>query len=135
MNRSKIIGLLMVLLLFAGCSSGMNTFKELGVSNKDIPQYQVSSEISDQSPPTKVWATVNAENIDENQAKQIQADIIDKKLKENGDTVKGIMVVVKVKKEQYTAQYVKDEATLKLMSSKSEVPKNFPAIIYSKTGQ
>ncbi|OPX84349.1 MAG: hypothetical protein A4E53_04129 [Pelotomaculum sp. PtaB.Bin104] len=136
MRWLRLIVLLIVLLLFVGCNSrGFNTFKELSVSDKDIPQYEIASEISDQSPPTKIWITVNAANIDENQAKQIQADIIDKKIKENESTVKGIMVVVKVKKEQFTAQYVKDEATQNLMASNTEAPKKFPAIIYSKSSQ
>lgn len=132
MKRALVYLLFTLLLFLAGCGGGINAFKELGVSNKDVPAYEISSNIGNQTPPTQLWIAVNAENIDENQAKQIIADVIDKKLKENNNSVKGIMVIVKVKKEQYTAHYVKDEETLKTISLKTEAPKKYPAIIYSK---
>lgn len=129
---TRFIVIAAALFMLAGCGSGFNTFKDLGVSGKDIPQYAVSSEITDKTPPTQIWATVDTKGIDENQAKQIQADYIDKKIKEHGETIKGIKLIVKVKKDQYTAQYVKDEESFNAISPKTEKPEKFPAIIYSK---
>jgi hypothetical protein len=129
---SRLLVIVSVLLMLTGCGRSFNAFKELGVSNKNIPQYEISSEITDKTPPTQIWSTVEAKNIDENQAKQIQADYINKKLKENGQTIKGIIIIVKVKKDQYTAQYVKDEETFNAVAPQAEKPQKLPAIIYSK---
>lgn len=128
---TRLIVIAAALFMLAGCGGGFNTFKELGVSSNNIPQYAISSEVTDKTPPTQIWATVETKNIDENQAKQIQADYIDKKLKENGETIKGIKIIVKVKKEQYTAQYVKDEESFNATGLKVEKPQKMPAIIYS----
>jgi len=130
---TRVLVLVVGLLLLAGCSIGFDAFKVLGAVKKDVPQYEVNSEILDKNPPIQIWSTINTKDIDENQAKQIQADYINKKLKENGQTLKGIMIIVNVKKDQYTAQYVKDEETLKAIAPEAEIPQKFPAIIYSKT--
>jgi hypothetical protein len=131
---TRMLVIALALLMLAGCSSNFDAFKELGVSNKNVPNYDLSSEITDTSPPTKIWSTVNAKDIDENQVKQIQADYIQKKLKDNGQTIKGILIIVNVKKDQYSAQYVKDEETWKTVS-KAQTPKKLPAIIYSKISE
>jgi hypothetical protein len=128
-----IIILIASVLVLAGCGRGLNAFKELGVTNKDIPSYELSSEITDQTPPTKIWATVDTKNIDENQAKQIMADYIDKKLKESGKSLQGIYFIVKDRKVQYTAVYAKDENTLKTLEPKAPKPEKFPSIVYIKT--
>lgn len=117
---------ILALLALPGCSSTINAFKELGVSGRNIPSYEVSSEISDKNPPEKIWATVNLKDIDENQAKQIQADYINKKIKE--DNIRSIQIIVNVGKNQYTAQYVKDADILK--TTGGETPQKYPAIIY-----
>jgi len=123
---------LLALLALPGCSSGINAYKELGVSSKDVPSYQVDSEISDKNPPERIWATVVAKNIDENQAKQIQADYITRKIKDNN--VKSILIIVNVNKNQYTAQYVKDAEILKTVSTGSDqTPQKYPSIIYRST--
>jgi hypothetical protein len=127
---TRLLVIVGILILLAGCGRNFNPFKELGVSNKNIPQYEISSEITDKTPPTQIWSTIEIKDIDETQAKQIQADYIDKKLKENGETIKGITLIVKVKKDQYTAQYVKDEETLKTAVPQAEKPQKFPAIIF-----
>lgn len=130
---TRVFVIAAALLVLAGCGRSLNPFKELGVSDKDVPKYEVNSEIADKAPPTQIWATVETKNIDENQVKQIQADYINKKLKEDGKTIKGIMLIVKVKKDQYKAQYIKDEEAMKTIAPKAEKPQRFPAIIYSKT--
>ncbi|OPY57954.1 MAG: hypothetical protein A4E55_01259 [Pelotomaculum sp. PtaU1.Bin035] len=127
---TSLLAAAVILLALSGCARGINVFKELGVGNKDIPSYEVSSEITDKNPPEILWSAVEAKDIDENQAKQIQADYINKKLKENG--YKSIQIIVNVKNNQYTAQYVQDEQALKNTVPGAPAPQKYPAIIYQK---
>lgn len=131
---TKLVVAVLAVLLLGACGRGnLDAYKELGVSNKDIPVYEVTSEVTDASPPTQIYSSVSARNVDENQVKQILADYINKKLTEQKKTVRGIMVVLRLKKDQFTAYYVKDEQTLNTIAPSVEKPKKFPAVIYSKS--
>lgn len=129
----RLAVVVLTVLVLAACGrGGLNAYKELGVSDKDVPGYEVTSEVTDTSPPTQIWSSVSAKNVDESQAKQILADYINKKLVEQKNTIRGIMVTLKEKKNQYTAYYVKDEQALKTIGPSLEKPGKFPAVIYSK---
>lgn len=128
LSKLTIFLLLLVLLALNGCLRNFNAFKELGVSQKNIPKYEINSEILDKSPPENIWATVKGKNLSEEQAKQIQADYIDKKLKDNKN-LKTINIIVNISKVQYAAIYVKDKEVLKTYPILNK-PDKFPAIVY-----
>lgn len=128
-----VLALALTIIVLAACGrGGVNAYKELGVSDKNVPGYEATSEITDAVPPAQIWATVSAGNVDEGQAKQILADYINKKITEQ-KTIRGIMVILNAKKGQYTAYYVRDEEAMKTIAPSSERPRKFPAVIYSKT--
>lgn len=130
LSKPTMVLLFLFFLALAGCRQNINAFKELGVTNKNISQYEISSEVLDKSPPENIWVTVKGKNLSEEQAKQIQADYIYKKLKENKN-IKTISVIVNVSKQQYAALYLKDEEILKTYPVMNK-PDKFPAIVYEK---
>jgi len=129
LRRAVTVVVMLVLLAAAGCSFGFNPFKQLGVSQKDIPAYEVDSEITDKSPPARIWATAKTKEATETQARQIAADYFSKKLKETPD-LKYISLFVNTAGARYKGEYFKDEETAKSVKPQ-EMPQKYPAAVFS----
>lgn len=148
MFKRVFLALFVIAILASGCGGGtFNAFKKLGVDDKNIPEYKVSSEITfdkkvEQEDIKSVWATIEpktaAENgapadpkapaLDEAAAKKMLADYISKKMKEKNS----IVAYVKTREVQYTAEYYQTEAAAKQAGKKLQAGEKFPAIYYEK---
>ena len=148
MLKKIFLALLIIVFIASGCGGGtFNPFKKLGVDDKDIPEYKVSSEITfdkkvEQEDIKSVWSTIEpkaaAENgapadpkapaLDEAAAKKMLADYINKKMKEKNS----IVAYVKTREVQYTAEYYQTEAAAKLAGKKLQGGEKFPVIYYEK---
>ncbi|WP_066633917.1 hypothetical protein [Desulfolucanica intricata] len=131
-KMKKGLGVLLVaivtLTLLAGCGKPPFAFEALEVKNKDIPEYEVGSEVDlEQNGLKMVWTTVEQKESTEEQAKKILADYIEK----NKD-MDYIEAMVKTKDESvYTAKYYKVEAAAKNSSDKKKI-ESYPAVIFDK---
>lgn len=118
------------MVLLVGCG-GYNPFKELGVSDKDIPQYNLTSEVQSSKDDQKmVFALVEEKKFSEEQAKKAMAHYID----QHKDSQDVIIIHVQTDQAKYTGEYNRSEKAYQASPTmeKAKKPQQFPAIFYSK---
>ncbi|WP_018084918.1 hypothetical protein [Desulfurispora thermophila] len=129
--------LLLLVALLSGCGK-YNPFQQLGVSNKEVPDYQVSGEVfheqkvGDQEVKA-VWATVNVKGFSEEQAKKVIADYISKQMEKRNF----ISVIVKEtktekKKLMYEGMYFGNKEAASMAGKDVRKIEKFPVIFYNK---
>lgn len=129
--------LLLIIALLTGCGK-YNPYKQLGVSSKDIPDYQVSGEVfheqkvGDQEVKA-VWASVNVKGFSEEQAKKVIADYISKQM----DKRNFISVIVKEtktekKKLMYEGMYFGNKEAASMAGKDVQKIEKYPVIFYNK---
>jgi len=134
MSRKYVTTVLLItlsLLLLVGCGGGFDPYKELGVSNKDVPQYNLTSEVESSKDEQKiVFALAEENNFSEEQAKKAMAHYFNQH-KENQDV---IIMHVQTSDAKYTGEYNRTEKAYQASPTmeKAKKPENFPTIFFTK---